>query len=276
VSRVIVQLSDLHLPGEGDLFGHIDTAARLTAALDLLVRSRWRPELLLVTGDLADHGAAESYRRVRPLLDGAAATLGARLLCIPGNHDGVENFERGMLDREPSGAALDQVVRLGGLRVLALDSTSRGGHHGSLEDEQLSALAAELAEPAPEGTLLALHHPPVPSPLGAMRGIVLRDPERLAAVVSGSDVRMILCGHCHHVGAAQFAGVPVWMAPAVAYTLDNLAGTTQVRGVAEGGLTLLQVHEDTIVATHRPFTTTHDEYVIDSELSDELAKYPGD
>jgi 3',5'-cyclic AMP phosphodiesterase CpdA len=161
--------------------------------------------------------------------------------------------------------------------VIALDSTSAAdGHHGQLSDRQLERLAAELERPAPEGTLLALHHPPVPSPLGAMQGMLPRDPERLAAALAGSDVRIVLCGHCHHVGAALFAGVPLWMAPAVAYTLDTFAGATRVRGLAEGGVTLLELHEDTVVATHRPFTTTDDAPVLDEDLTQLLGVYPKD
>lgn len=274
--RVILQISDVHFPAEGRLFGRVDADARLAAVLSAVEASHWRPELLLVSGDLADHGHPDAYRRLRPVLEEAAARLGAPLMVIPGNHDDVEHFERELLDREPGGRPLDQLRMLGGLRVIALDSSSRDGHHGTLLDGQLQWLAAQLAEPAPEGTILALHHPPVPSPLAVMADMQLRAPQRLAEVVAGSDVRMILCGHDHHVAAGTLGGVTVWASAAVAYTLNPLAGGTRLLGTPEGGFTLVEVHPHTVVATNVPVPDAAVEPVLDDDIAAQLAVYAKD
>ncbi|MBW0092225.1 hypothetical protein I4I73_24725 [Pseudonocardia sp. KRD-184] len=55
--------------------------------------------------------------------------------------------------------------------------------------------AAELAEPAPDGTVLALHHPPLPTVNRVSRLLELRGREALAPVLAGSDVRIVLPGH---------------------------------------------------------------------------------
>ena len=78
-----------------------------------------------------------------------------------------------------------------------------------------------LATPPPHGTLLAMHHPPLPLPmLRAAELIELHEQDRLAAVVEGTDVRGILAGHLHFSTWSTFAGVPVSVASASCYTSD--------------------------------------------------------
>ncbi|WP_458794083.1 metallophosphoesterase family protein, partial [Nocardia farcinica] len=90
-------------------------------------------------------------------------------------------FRRGLLDEEADQSEpVDRVYDVNGLRIIALDSTVPGQHHGEISDEQLAWLRRELEVPAPDGTLIALHHPPVPSPIGLIALIELRDQERLA------------------------------------------------------------------------------------------------
>lgn len=71
---------------------------------------------------------------------------------------------------------------LNGLRVIALDTSVPGFHHGELGADRLEWLAGEPATPAPDGTILALHHPPVPSVLDLAVLVELRRQSELAAV----------------------------------------------------------------------------------------------
>ena len=114
-----------------------------------------------------------------------------------GNHDERAAYARGLLRQRHDGCQ-DRVHEVGGLRVVALDTSVPGYHHGELTDDQLAWLREQLATPAPYGTLLALHHPPIPVPmLRGRRDHRLDDQHRLAEVLEGSDVRAILGGHFH-------------------------------------------------------------------------------
>jgi 3',5'-cyclic AMP phosphodiesterase CpdA len=96
-----------------------------------------------------------------------------------------------------------------------------GWHHGEVTDEQLTWLAELLSTPAEHGTILALHHPPIPSPMvSAAELIELHDTERLARVLQGTDVRAILGGHYHFSSHSTFAGIPVSVASATCYLAD--------------------------------------------------------
>ncbi|MEN0070660.1 MAG: metallophosphoesterase, partial [Propionicimonas sp.] len=164
--QVIVHLSDTHfVAGGGLLMGSADSQAHLAEALRGLAVSGLRPSAIVVTGDIADTGAEDAYARVRALLEPLAAELGAELVWVMGNHDVRERFRAGLLDQEPSDATVDAVHDLDGLRLIVLDSSVPGHHWGLLTDAQLEWLADVLATPAPRGSILALHHPPVPLPV---------------------------------------------------------------------------------------------------------------
>jgi 3',5'-cyclic AMP phosphodiesterase CpdA len=104
-------------------------------------------------------------------------------------------------------------VRVGGLRVIGLHSTLRGEVRGELDDVQLDALADELSRPAADGTVLVIEHPPITSMTQMSDLSTLHEPERLSAVIRGSDVRLVLGGHPRRVSLGTLAGVPVWGSP---------------------------------------------------------------
>ena len=111
--------------------------------------------------------------------------LGAQLVWVSGNHDRRPEFRALLLDQEPSGDELDSVHDLEGLRLVVLDTSVPGQEHGELADHQLRWLAQVLATPAPRGTVLAMHHPPIPVVIAPSDGIELHGQERLAAVLRG-------------------------------------------------------------------------------------------
>ena len=80
-----------------------------------------------------------------------------------------------------------------------------------------------LETPAPLGTVLVLHHPPVPSPIRPMTAIALDDPTLLTRAIAGSDVVLILAGHNHHGTLGMLGPTPVWVSPAVAYRADVMS-----------------------------------------------------
>jgi 3',5'-cyclic AMP phosphodiesterase CpdA len=231
----------------------VDSLDNLVTILSAIEQAGSPPDLLLFTGDLADKGEAEAYRRFRETVEPFAERLGTPVLYVPGNHDTRAPFREHLLDWEPTEDTIDQVLWLDGLRIVALDSTAPPRHHGELEDQQLAWLEAELATPAPRGTILALHHPPIGGPSKFLDILTLRGPERLAAAIAGTDVLMVVAGHTHHASAGALAGIPVWVATASAYQMDVLTASTGVmQGLAGSAFSRIDVAEGSAVATHIP------------------------
>ena len=248
--HIVAHISDSHFLGEGRaLYGEVDTDANLTQAMLQLEQSGIRPEAIVFTGDLADLGEPDAYSRLRALVEPAAARLGAQVIWVMGNHDERPVYSSLLFDAEPSDAPQDRVYDVNGLRIISFDTSVPGYHHGEMSDAQLEWLADVLATPAEHGTLLALHHPPVPTPLlWAMEMLELRGQDRLEAVIRGSDVRAILGGHLHFSTHSTFAGVPVSVAAATCYTLALTAKDRLLSGVnADQAMNLVHVYDDRIV-----------------------------
>ena len=251
--HTLIQITDLHLAPEGALLrGRVDTAAPFTRALAAVEASGVDPDALLFTGDLADAGDAPTYGRLRALVE----PLGIPAVYVAGNHDDRALVREHLMDRPADDAPLDHVVRLGRLRVVVLDTTVPGHGHGELRPAQLEWLAAELAEPAPDGTVLALHHPPLPTPNRLSQLIELRDRAALGAVLAGSDARLVLAGHTHVVSAGAIGGVPVWTGGATSYGSDSLAPDRGERVLMAPAVSRVDLFADSVIVTAVPVDTT--------------------
>jgi len=252
--HVVAHLSDPHLLGGGALhYGVIDNAAHLRLALDRLAAVSPAPQALVLTGDLADRAEPEAYATLRSIVEPAAAAMGAVVVWTMGNHDERAPFARGLFDTDDDGPQ-DRVHEVDGLRIVALDTSVPGHHHGDLTPGQLAWLADVLATPAEHGTLLAMHHPPLPLPmLRAAELIELQDQQALAEVITGTDVRGILAGHLHLSTWSTFAGVPVSVASASCYTSDPAPVDRFVSGVdANQAFTMVHAYDDRLVHTLVP------------------------
>jgi 3',5'-cyclic AMP phosphodiesterase CpdA len=251
--RVVAHLSDPHLLADTLQYGVIDTLANLRVMLDRVAACVPAPQALVFTGDLADLAEPAAYELLRSVVEAVAEALGAEVIWCMGNHDVREPFAAALFG-ESGDRPQDRVHDVDGLRIIALDSSVPGYHHGELTDDQLSWLRAELATPAELGTLLALHHPPIPVPMmRAAELIELHDQHRLAEVIADTDVRGILGGHFHFTSWSTFAGVPVSVASASCYTSDPAPIDRLISGVdAHQSGTMLHVYEDRIVHTVLP------------------------
>ena len=246
--RTLLHLSDTHLLADGALLGAgIDTAENLRRTLEVVERMQVRPDAIVFTGDLADRGEPDAYRMLRDAVEPVAERLGAPIVWVAGNHDERPALRRGLLDLEPTEQPVTGVWDLGGLRLIALDSTVPGWHHGDLDAQQLEWLAGILSAPAPLGTILALHHPPLPSHIALFDILELREQSRLAEVVAGTDVRAILAGHLHYSTSGTFAGIPVSVAAATCYTMNLTRPAVEVNGMDAGhSFHLVHVYDTTI------------------------------
>ena len=229
MTLLLAQISDLHLDGG-------ERATRRAARVMDYLRALPRPvDAVLVTGDIADHGAEAEYEEAARLL---AAPF--PVLTCPGNHDARPAYRKALLG-EPAGAdAVNRVHHIAGTALLMCDSTVPGRDEGRLDDATLAWIDATLTGlPRDTRALIAFHQPPVavhhPLPDSAM----LEQPEGLAALLEAHPrVVAVLTGHAHTAASSTFAGRPLVVAPAVTWTLrmpwegDAPADRDQPPGIA--------------------------------------------
>lgn len=242
-----VHFTCLHLSPQ-PLFGRVDPLVNFEECLRLIETSGYRPEALVLGGDLTHESLEETFRQVRDLVEPFAARLGAQVMYLPGNHDHDKRALRaGLYGDSDDERRLDQVLWLGGLRIVGLDSSVPHAEHGALAEDQLTWLAEELERPAPQGTVVVMHHQPIPTPEPVIDSLALRSAAELETALNGTDVRLVIAGHTHHACAGQLGSIPVWAGPGVAWQTDMLVGTH--RYVAGGGFSRIDVFEDAVAST---------------------------
>jgi 3',5'-cyclic-AMP phosphodiesterase len=244
-SYSLVQISDVHLTTAGVMANGARPRDNLLRALEAVARTGIRPDAFLLTGDLADQGEGPCYDDLAAIMAHAAA--GASVIYLPGNHDDRAAFRRHLLGGSGDDP-VNQVHWAGGLRIITLDSVIPRQDGGELTARTLSFLRSELASPAPDGTIVALHHPPVPSPVKPMADIALRDPARLRATIHGTDVRLVVAGHYHHEALGMLGPVPAWVSPATAYRLDATS-PDEFRGVPGTAVSRIELAADALAIT---------------------------
>ncbi|MCH7865624.1 MAG: metallophosphoesterase [Proteobacteria bacterium] len=181
-----------------------------------------KPDAVIHTGDMTQHGQAAEFAHARALL----AALEVPLYVIPGNRDGREGMARAFAGdgyMTPDGAFVHYAVEEHPVRLVAVDSLADDGSaKGDFCHARLAALDATLAEAPARPTALFMHHPPfdvpaAPDPFAYLRRRAVAE---LAAVVSRHpQVVRIFTGHMHRPWTAWVGGVAASTVPSVAADL---------------------------------------------------------
>src|SRR4051812_18457249 len=214
---LIAQITDTHVADSGSAVEQCcRTADHLERAVAHLNRLQPRPDVVVHTGDIVDHGRVEEYRHARAILD----ALTMPYFVIAGNHDDRENLLRVFDDHRylpRDGGLLRYTVDDRPVRVIALDTLVPGSNTGTLGADQLAWLDARLTE-STRPTVVIMHHPPFRTALNAMDDMGLDGSDALAGVVGRHPhLEAILCGHVHRPVIRRFAGTVACICPATAH-----------------------------------------------------------
>jgi 3',5'-cyclic-AMP phosphodiesterase len=206
---VIAHVSDVHFDGSDR---NIERSARVMEHINAL---RQPVDVVLVTGDIADHGRASEYEEAAKVL-----TSPQPLLMCPGNHDARGPYREVLLHQPSGDGPINAVHRVGGAVFAMCDSSVPGRNDGYLDDETFAWLEGVVADAGDAPVFICFHHPPVLLYSPFLDSIRQRGEERLADLVRRSpQVVALLCGHAHTAAATTFAGRPLLVAPGVVSTL---------------------------------------------------------
>ena len=213
---LVAQISDLHVaPDDSFMRRFVDANALLARAIEYLNTMTPRPDVVVATGDLTDHGTADEYGMLRELL----GALDVPLFLVPGNHDEPPVL-REVLGTPPyvTGPTFDYAVEDFPVRLVAVDSTMPGRHDGELDSEQLAVLDARLGEQPERPTFCFLHHPPFETGIWWMDCIGLGGARALEEIVRRHpQVRLVAAGHVHRAVASAWGTTMLWTAPSTCH-----------------------------------------------------------
>jgi Icc protein len=216
----IAQISDLHIKPPGALaYGRVDTAKALEQCVAALNEFNPPPDLVVISGDLADTPTIEEYQYLKRLL----ALLKLPFASIPGNHDSRELMRAAFPEADYGFATgpLNQKIEVEGLDLLLLDSSVPAKPYGELDAPTLQWLDTTLASAPDRPALLFLHHPPFKAGIWHMDRQNLINAGELAPIVRRHRrVQLIAAGHVHRATLTMFAGVLTTICPAPNHAVD--------------------------------------------------------
>jgi len=205
ISTRILNITDLHIIPKigGDIYG-VDSFASLQRVLAHGIAMD--PDLIIVTGDLVEHGDSASYLRLRQLLRSTSLPI----FVLPGNHDSPDLIAKDLCGKNIQFAGFhDQ----GEWRMIFLDSHVDGQGYGKLSVEQQSHLQKILEQSSSRHVLVALHHTPI-APCPSFNCQLIGAGEFLEYLSSWSNVHAVIAGHAHIECEARFKGIQVMTTPA--------------------------------------------------------------
>lgn len=217
----IAQISDIHLvPGGERAYAAADTAGALRKVVSHINGLVPLPDVVIVTGDIADGGRLESYHLARELL----APLAMPVFMVPGNHDHkgrmAEVFrDHPYLQGPPDGPGegfICYAVEHYPVRLVALDTVTPGDHGGGLCPRRLAWLDATLNARPDSPTLIFMHHPPFSSAVGHMDLEPFKHRDALCELIRRHpQVERLTCGHIHRPITVRFGGSVATVCPGV-------------------------------------------------------------
>ncbi len=274
---LIAQISDLHCrEADAPAMLGCDNNRNIAIAIERLNALSPRPDVAIATGDLTSAGRPEQYAVLATYL----AALEMPLYLLPGNHDErgplLEAFagRYGLVD--DGGDFVRTVIDDGPMRLVSLDTSVAGHHHGAIAEERAAWLDESLATASEKPTLIFTHHPPFETGIWWMDRIGILDGlDRLAGVLGRHrQVIGMVAGHLHRTMHATFAGVPVTIAPTTCYAVDlDIHDEAPPRVTNEPpGFMLHRWTGDTLVS-HTVFLDDHETYDVVSILKDWPARF---
>jgi 3',5'-cyclic AMP phosphodiesterase CpdA len=216
----IAQISDIHCGGPDFVPTLMERAVNEINDLE--------PDMVICSGDLTTFGFKHEYALAKGYLDQLACES---VVVIPGNHDsrnvGYVHFEDMFGER-------NSVLRLGGVTVVAVDSTEPDLDHGQIGRGRYRWIEEQFAGDA-DLKIFVLHHHLLPVPGTGRERNVVYDAGDCIECLQRAGVDLVLSGHKH---------VPY------AWRLENLfvvnAGTvssTRLRGKTRPCYNVIEVTE---------------------------------
>jgi len=150
-----------------------------------------------------------------------SAGLERPYLLMPGNHDDRERLARCFPEHAylPANGPKHYVIDRHAVRIVALDTTVPGHHHGEVDEAGLAWLATTLAATQGAPTVVLMHHPPIACGIPYLDKYMCRRPERIAEVIGRfGNVERVLCGHVHRPILQRWAGTLLCSCPSTADT----------------------------------------------------------
>jgi Icc protein len=237
VTLTVLQVTDTHLFPAADVTMHgVCTQESLEAVLDQALDEAI-PDVLLASGDLAQVGEASIYHR---FLSTIRARFEGPLLCVPGNHDLSEPFDRIF----PTG-----LLNAKGWDIVGIDTHLDDRVGGFVSEAELQRLN-DLLNASTNEVLVVGHHGLVDVGASWLDKHKVCNSDKLLGVLCSHDcVRGYLFGHVHQEFHSTKDGVRLFATPSTCFQFAPGTEKFEIDG-AQPGYRWLMLNDDGTIDTH--------------------------
>ena len=208
----LVQITDLHLlvDPQGLLLG-VNTDDTAHDIFKFAQSNDWPPDLVLLTGDLAQEPVPETYQRLNELL----RSLKIPCVCLPGNHDDPSTMSEQL--RADNVRHLTRILT-DYWQIICLNTSLPEKEGGHVSEESLSQLETLLDEQPDRFALVGIHHPPVAVGCNWLDTMIVDNGDKLLELArSRPQSRAIICGHIHQALHLRDRGLEIFGTPSTCF-----------------------------------------------------------
>jgi Icc protein len=225
----VLQLTDLHLFAEPDgLFNNTNTRDSFRSVLNHVQQHYEKPDLIVLTGDLAHDGKPETYQ----FISDALRVFSTPVYCVLGNHDNRDSANS-VYPRNPITMDLHCVLKH--WQIIMLDSNYQPNpesYEGEISEFDLQRMTELATRHSDKSILIATHHN---LPEHADRGVAVevRNHQRVMQHLEQlPNLKAVISGHVHQEFLIVQRGVCYLSTPSTGYQSTSKSG--QVTGEAPG------------------------------------------
>lgn len=221
MSLMIAHITDFHVGRviETDR-GPVDLHDRMLQAVAHLKRLDPQPDLVMLTGDLSNHGREKDYLRVREAL----RELEMPIYIVPGNHDRRQALREIFPDHRyfpNQGKFLHYTLEDYPLRIIALDTLSPGEHTGRLCEARLAWVDARLQEAPHRPTAIFMHHPPFKTGMPYPDRLWCENGPAFGEIVARHpQIEAVICGHVHRDVVVGWQGTTAYITTSACFSYN--------------------------------------------------------
>ena len=239
---LIAQITDTHLLDHPDAeMRGVKTDASFQAVL--AAAQQFKPDRLILTGDLAHHGEAIAYERLRDLVEATQIPS----YWLPGNHDDPEAMAEIL---QGDYLSPEKSVSLGPWQLLLLDSFLENPEYGEgfLDANQLAWLAENLEQYQNFPVAIAIHHHVVPAGVDWLDQIDVTNRNQFWEIIQNHpQVKTVFFGHVHLEYSVTQGEIPCFGTPSTCTQVtppdqEPIEGDRQLW--EQPGFRLFELHDD--------------------------------
>lgn len=199
-----IHISDTHIVSKNKSHYASDPAYKLKKAVESINKYQNNADFVVITGDLTDNGALESYKVLKDIL----GNLSIPYYLILGNHDSRENYLKVFENQFATQTFIHFSKKIENSLLLFLDTLDVNSSGGHLCESRLQWLENELEQNSNLSAYIFMHHPPVVVHHEMMDSMDLDNKKEFWKTIEKTqNIKHIFFGHVHMIINGVFNGV---------------------------------------------------------------------